>query len=115
MTGRAEVKRLRQQLDATFARASGLAGDIELLSDHAKYLCVLVSGFLEQAIRELVLEHARRNGGTTLQRYVETRTRRLANVNTQRLLDLAGSFDPAWRRDLEAFVVDDKKAAVNSI
>ncbi|NOT32993.1 MAG: hypothetical protein HOP12_02360 [Candidatus Eisenbacteria bacterium] len=118
MTGRAEVQRLQQRLDGTFARASGLigvAGELELLSDHARYLCVLVSGFFEQAVIELVLEHARRNAGKTIQRYVEARTRRLTNLNTQRLLDVVADFDPDWRRDLAAYVVDEKKAALDSI
>ncbi len=56
MTGRAEVDRQRQQLDTTFSRASGLDADAELLSDFARYLCVLVSGFVEQATIELLIE-----------------------------------------------------------
>ena len=52
MTGKAEVDRQRQQLDATFKRAANLGADAELLSDYARHLCVLVSGFLEQARSE---------------------------------------------------------------
>lgn len=59
MTGRAEVGRLRQVLEDTFKRAEKVGGDTELQSDFARYLCVLVSGFLEKAVAELILEHAR--------------------------------------------------------
>jgi hypothetical protein len=114
MTGRAEVRRLQQQLDAAFGRAGGLT-DLELLSDHARYLCVLVSGFLEQALTELVVEHARRTGGPSLVRYVHSRMRRHSNVNTQRLLELAGSFHQDWRVDLERYIVDERKAAIDSV
>lgn len=116
MTGRAEVGRLETQLDATFQRIKSLGPnvDIEVQSDFARYLCVLVSGYLEKSVAELVLDHARRNGAT-LQRFVEYETRRFTNANSQKLLDLVGSFHPDWRRSLETFMVDDIKDAVDSV
>jgi hypothetical protein len=115
MTGRAEVHRLRQRVDATLKRAAGLGGDLELLSDHARYLCVLVSGFLERAIIELILEHARRSSGPTTLRYVEHEIRRVTNLKTQRLTELFGRFEPSWQKDLEEYLIDDKRDAVNSV
>jgi len=117
MNGKAEVRRLESQLDATFLRIRAIESgvDIEVQSDFARYLCVLVSGYLEKAVAELVLDHARRSGGPTLQRFVEYKTRRFTNANSRRLLDLLGSFHPDWRRELEAFMVDDIKDAVDSV
>jgi len=117
MTGRAEVGRLEKRLDSTFQRIKVLAAtaDIEVQSDFARYLCVLVSGYLEKAVAELVLEHARRNGGTTLQRFVELKTRRFMNADAQHLMELLGNFHPEWRRDLEKFLIDDIRDAVNSV
>ncbi|MBZ5678371.1 MAG: hypothetical protein LAP61_29390 [Acidobacteriia bacterium] len=115
MTGRAEVARLRQRLDAAFERARAVGPDLELQSDFARYLCVLVSGYLENAVAELVLEHARKTGAPTLQRFVDYRTKRFTNANAQRLKDLLGSFDPDWREDLEEFVVDSLKDAVDGV
>ena len=80
MTGRAEVTRLKQRLDATFQRVADIGSDLELQSDFAKYLCVLVSGYLESVVAELVLEHARRSGSPSLQRFVERNTRRFTNA-----------------------------------
>ncbi len=115
MTGKAEVERQRQQLDATFKRASGLGGDAELLSDFARYLCVLVAGYLEQAIIELALEQVRIQSSTSVQRHVEPRLRRFTNANSQRIVELVGSFDPDWRTDLDRFLADEYKDAVNSV
>lgn len=115
MTGRAEVARLQQRLDVAFRRIKSVGPDLELQSDFARYLCVLVSGYLEQAVAELVLEHARRTGAPTLQRFVDQRTKHFTNANSQRLEDLLGNFDPDWRKDLEAFVVDDLKDAVDGV
>jgi len=115
MTGRAEVTRLKQRLDATFQRVAGIGSDLELQSDFARYLCVLVSGYLERAVAELVLEYARRSGSPSLQRFVELNTRRFTNANAERLQNLLGSFDPDWRQTLESFLVDELKDAVDSI
>ena len=115
MIGRAEVARQRHQLDATFQRAKGIGADAELLSDFARYLCILVSGFLEQAVIELAMEHVRRCSSPSIQRHVESRLRRFTTANTSRIIDLLASFEPDWRLDLEHFLVDDRKDAVDSI
>src|ERR1019366_2602885 len=103
MTGRAEVRRRETRLDATFQRVKSLGPnvDLEVQSDFARYLCVLVAGYLEKAVAELVLEHARRCGGPTLQRYVETSTKRFTNAKSEKLKTLLGGFDSYWRNRLE--------------
>jgi hypothetical protein len=115
MTGRAEIERQKQKLDATFKRAASMKGDAELLSDFARYLCVLVAGFLEQAAIEIALQHVRTHSQPSIQRHVENRLRRFSNANTQKIIQLFGSFDPDWRIDLESHLVDEYKAAIDSV
>ena len=115
MTGRAEVARQRRQLDTTFLRAGDLQVDIELLSDFARYLCVLVSGYVEQATVELLIEYARTHSDPRIQRLVERGVRQVTNLNTQRLIDVVGTLDPVWRSELEKFIVDEYKDALDGI
>jgi hypothetical protein len=115
MTGRPEVERHRQKLDATFERALSIRDDTELLSDFARLLCVLVAGFLEQAVIEFVVEYARAHSDLSVQRYVEYRVRQFTNANTQRIIELLGAFDSAWRTHLESYFIDEHKDAVNSV
>jgi hypothetical protein len=115
MIGRAEVARLRQQLDATFVRLKASKVDPEIQSDHARYLCVLVSGFLEQAVIELLQEYVRKTSAPAVQRHVERRLSRFANANAKRLIEMMGSFDSDWQSQLETFLVDEYKDAVDSI
>jgi len=117
MTGRAEVGRLKKRLDATFERYKKLppSVDLEVQSDFANYLCVLVAGYLEKAVAELVLEHARRCGGPTLQKYVETCTKRFTNAKSEKLKTLLGSFDGDWRKRLDLVLKDEFKDAVDSL
>nr|VFJ87039.1 MAG: hypothetical protein BECKLFY1418A_GA0070994_100122 [Candidatus Kentron sp. LFY] len=117
MNGQAEIARLKKRLDITFERTGAINDpSLELQSDFAGYLCILVSGYLEKAVAALLLEHARQCGAPmTLQRFVERKTRRPINLNAQRLGELLGSFDPEWKHNLERFLVDEYKDAVNSI
>lgn len=115
MTGRAEVNRLKQRLDATFERTRYADLDTELQSDFARYLCVLVSGYIEKAVVEFILEHARQRGAPTLQRFVEQKTKRFTNPKASRIQDLLGSFDAEWQKALHEFLIDEPKDAVDSI
>jgi len=102
-------------IDATFERVDLISGDAELLSDFARYLSVLVSGFLEKAVVELIFEYVRRHSHPTVQQHIEQKLRKFTNAKVQKLLDLVGSFDADWRTDLEAYLVDEFKDAVNGI
>lgn len=117
MTGRPEVSRLKARLDATFARGMAITAhaDLETQADFARYLCILVSGYLEKALTELVQEHSRRHGGPTLQRFIEKSTRKFTNANSQKLKDLLGSFNADWRSRLDVVLVDEFKDAVDSV
>jgi hypothetical protein len=115
MTGKTEIDRHRKRLDAVFSRASKAGADPELLSDLARYLCVLVAGFLEQAVIEIALEHVRNHSHVSVQRHVEGRLRRFTSANSRNLIDLLGSFDPDWKADLEGFIIDQYKDAINGV
>ncbi len=115
MTGRAAIHSHKQRIEAAFVRSATLSHDTELLADYAKYLCVLVSGFVEKAISEIVLEHARRVGAPSLQRYVERNTSRFTNANSTRVLQLLGSFNADWEKQIRSFIVDEYKDALDSI
>jgi hypothetical protein len=115
MTGKAEVESQIKRLDATFKRASGATGDLELSSDLAKYLCVLVSGFLEQSIIELLLEYIRIHAHTSVHQHMEPRLRQFTTAKTHRIIELFGSFDANWRKDLEDYLVDQLKDAIDSV
>ncbi len=70
------VHALTQKLDATFDRAGLLGYDSELQADFAKYLCILVSGFLERCVESIVVDYARENANPSFARYVEVTIRR---------------------------------------
>ena len=115
MMGRASIHGHRQRIEAAFARSELASHDAELLADHAKYLCVLISGFIEKSLAEIALEHARRAGAPSVQRFVEKNTARFTNANAEKVLQLLGSFDPDWRKNVESVLVDQYKDAFDSV
>lgn len=113
-TGRLVIYTHKSRVDAAFRRATQVS-DPELLADYAKYLCILVSGYLEKAFSEIVLEHAREVAAPSVQRFVERTTRRFTNANSEKILKLLGNFDNDWKSSMEAFLIDERKAAVDSV
>ena len=116
MPARSDLLSKRSRLDAVFARVSNLPeGELQIRSDFARYLCVLVSGFVESAISDIAADHCRHRSSTTVMNYVEGRLRRLGNLNTEQLLQFVGSFDPDWRNQLNKFVLGERKDALDSV
>ena len=102
-------------MQAVFERAAAANATAEVESDLARHLCVLVSGFVEKSVAELLAAFARRVGSPVLQNYVENSLRRLTNVNKEKLLQLLGAFEADWYKEYAAFVVDEREAALNSV
>jgi hypothetical protein len=113
VTGRNEVRRLQRKLDAAFDRARQVTDD-EVRSDLARHLCILVSGWFEKSVAELLLNFSRSSPKPVVT-YVENSLRWLTNVRKDRLLDTLGAFDARWRDEFDRFVVDEYEAALNSV
>lgn len=115
MTARVEVQRLRSRLDAVFERAPDPMTDLELQADFAKYLCVLVSAYLECALRALLLDFVRSRSSGKVESFVGYKLKPWTNPKTNKIIDLFGLFDKDWRADLAAFLIDEKKDSVDSL
>lgn len=114
--GRRAVARHRSRLDAAFDRIQAIGEDeLEARADFARYLCVLVSGYLEQSVNELLFEHCRQQASESVQRYARWHLVRFGNATKGNIVAVCGRFDESWGEDLEHFIVDERAAAVGSI
>jgi hypothetical protein len=113
------VSSRRAQIDTLFGVGQRLEtdprSDIELKAHFSQYLCVLVAGFAERAVIDLYGEHIKRRSAKTVIAYGTSRLAGFQNPNSERLLQLAGAFDPQWRRDLELYIVGERKDALDSV
>jgi hypothetical protein len=109
-----EVEFRKRRLEGILARAAAISSE-EVQADYARHICVLLSGFVEKSVGEIVTQYASDKGSARLRSYVESSLRKLTNVDKQRLLDVVGAFDAAWRIEMENFVIDERQAAINSV
>ncbi len=102
------------RLDAVFSRASVVA-EPQSQADFARYLCVLVSGFIEQAVRKIYGNYADKCSNDAVARHVEANLESFTNANAEKLLQLAGSFKSSWRKDLDGYLAGERKDAIDSV
>ncbi|MHB1970625.1 MAG: HEPN domain-containing protein [Candidatus Dormibacteria bacterium] len=93
--------RRRQRVAALFKLIGGAELSPELTSHYARYLCVQVSGNVEQAMRALIGEYCRLHAAPPIERYVAWRSREVRNLNRERLGQILQGFDPSWWSALE--------------
>lgn len=110
-----EIHALTQRLDHVITLADRLGSDDELCAQYARYICVLVSGYVEEALRVLLLSYASVRCGPELARFVQLKTQDLTNLKFAKLLSVLEMFSLAWRNDFETRVGENAKDALNSV
>ena len=111
-----DVIRAKQKLDNLFDKVNELPNDaIELRAHWARYLCVLVAGFLEQSLRSIYGEYANRTSAPNTASFVVRRLRGFRNANMQAILGLAASFNSGWHNDLKLATDGELRDAVDTI
>ncbi|CAI7974122.1 HEPN_RiboL-PSP domain-containing protein [Frankia sp. Hr75.2] len=107
---RPKVQRIKESLDELYLRADPRnISDPELAGDLSRYLCVRVSGFLEQAVVLILREYCSRNSWGSVQAFAHSWLDKAPNMNSQALVKLVRRFDPSWADDLIDFLADDER------
>jgi hypothetical protein len=89
---------------------------LELQGEWAKYLCVLSAGFLENAIKEIYLDFAKRKVNEPLAKYVSSTISPIRSPKSSRFLEIAGAFNSSWKDELENYgVLEGGLDAIDSI
>lgn len=109
------VHQSKQRLEVLFKRIASMSGDLELQSHWARYLCVLVSGFIETSIRAIYSEYATNRSAPSVANYVEAQLKWFQNAKMGKIIELAALFNPAWASELEVACEGAPKDAIDSI
>lgn len=112
--------RYRHRIAELLKKDVGTAGDfafeLEVQAHWAKYNCVLISGYLEQAIKEILLEHVTANSQTRVRRYVETGWPNSKNMKADAIREILDQFDTTWGEKFDVWIKEDeRKKEVNEI
>lgn len=103
------------------ARLSALArktpDEPEDQADWAKYLSVLVSGYLEQALKEILLEFAGRQNAARLQSYITGTWPESRNMKPANIREILNHFDQRWANEFDDWLQagDQYKSEISSL
>lgn len=96
--------------------AEGPGSELEVQAHWAKYSCVLISGFIEQAIKEIFLEYASTAASPQVRKYVEGTWPNQRNMRCAVIKEFLGYFDDSWKADFEEWLKDsERKKEINEI
>lgn len=89
----------------------------EAQANNAKYLAVLISGYLEQAIKELLLHYVFKKSSPQVAKYVEGTWPTSKNMTTSNITDILRQFNSTWGDEFETWQNEDpsRKSNINSI
>lgn len=106
-----------QRLTWLITQASQLGGDqFELQAHWARYVCVLASGFLENALIEVYSKYAKACSNLEVSNYVQSTLGKIQNPKCNKFLQTAGAFDKSWEKDLDTFLsAEGRKEAIDAI
>lgn len=91
--------------------------DPEEQAHNAKYLAVLVSGYLEQAIKELLLHYTAQGTRSQVSRYIEKTWPISKNMKADNIETILNQFDSVWGDEFNTWLrgEDQRKSHINSI
>ena len=108
------IHQQKQRLDQLFKAANALT-DPEMQSHWCRYLCVLVSGFLENSVEICLGEYTRRSTTPYVSNFVSAKLRGFQNPRMGAILELVGYFSPEWKAEIETATQGQLSDSVNSI
>ena len=88
-----EAIRYKQRLDNLFAQISAFSTELELQSQWARYLCVLVSGFLEVSICATYNQFAKNSASPQVANFVKYQLDSFQNPKMGKIVELTRAFN----------------------
>lgn len=104
-----------QRIEFVIKKYSDAKYDDYTKSQIANYTCILLSGFIETAIRDLISGHCENKATQRISNFVRSRLERFQNPDPQNIVTLLNSFDQAIADRLEGVWVGEIKDAIGSI
>ena len=105
----------RQRLDNLFGQVKEFTDNSELQAQWSRYLCILVAGFIEKSLQEILYKYTNDKAAPNIRNYVYSRLKRFTNPNMEDILTLLGAFHIEWRFKTESLAEGEMKDAVDSV
>ncbi len=114
---RSQLSRLKNQLDELYIRADPRSiSDPEIAGDLARYLCIRVSGYLEQATAIILRNYCEKNSYGDVQKFAMSWLDRTPNLSSDAMLNLVGKFNRSASDELKGFLeIEERGSSLNSL
>ena len=110
------IKQLRRLESLVEKTNYASANDFELQSHWGRYVCVLISGFLENALSEIYTEYVQKAASPPVANFTVSILSRIQNPRASRFIETAQAFKKVWGEELEEFMIQNgRKDAIDSI
>lgn len=96
-----DILSYQNRIEHLFNKNGGIT-DIEIQSNWSKYICVLVSGYIEESLRILFFEYAKNNSNPKIRRYVDSHIRRITNCKNSKIIEVLDYFSTDWVNDYKS-------------
>jgi hypothetical protein len=112
-----QVRRLKKDLEELYVRCDPRSlANTEIGGDLSRYLCVRVSGFLEQAVAVILREYCSRGSWGGAQRFAHSWLDKSPNLSADALVKLVSRFDSSWASELQEFLnIDERASSLNAL
>lgn len=110
----------RQRIDNLFSKVASISNPSDQ-SEWSKYLCVLVSGFIEESLRVMLEEYTKTHSQPNIQNFVEKQIESITNCKTIRILEILRKFSQGWADDFsnqiqtQSLTTDEIKNSIDSV
>jgi hypothetical protein len=110
-----EIISNKQKLDHLFKKITAFSEDTDLQSHWARYLCILVSGFLETSVRIIYREYAKSKATPQVANFVVGKLEDFQNPKMEKILQLTGLFSTDWANELRLETDGELKDAAGGV
>ena len=109
--------RLNQLVKQSDQDPQSLATQLEMQAHWAKYICVLTSGYIEQAVKEIMLRHSKDRSAPNIASYIENSWPNSKNMNCDQLAKTLKSFDKHWESEFQNWLnaKEERKEHINQL
>jgi hypothetical protein len=107
--------RQKQEIDGLFNQVQGFPGDPYIKALLTYYLCIRVSGFLENCVRIIFTEYSIPRTSDHVSTYVTGKLKEFPNPTYANICKLAGDFHSQWRENFKSRVTAQIRESLESI
>ena len=91
------------------------SGSLEVQSHWARYTCVVISGYIENSVQEILRAYTEERCPSQVLNYTSSQLKYFQSGYVENIIKLVSSFDKGWESDLTSFLTEERSAAVNSV